>query len=284
MAFLPALASVGASVGSSLLPKLFGKKSSTWRGEKTKIHKLSTLTSSQRDLLRDIIKHPNRSLQTSQYNPLYQKGSKYLGHLLSGNPKLLQAFMAPAMRQFQQQIVPGLAERFSGLDARSSSAFNQAMGQAGAGLAENLAALRANLGMGAANQALQYSQVPFSQNLAARQLALHTPAFGYQVTGGTPGISSGLGNVLGQAAGQGLSSFLGEGGGGGGAGGSPAGGAEAAGAAGGGMGLFGGLGQGLGNVLGGAGQGIGGLVGGLGQGVGGLFGGIGQGLAGLFGG
>lgn len=54
-----------------------------------------------------------------------------------------ETFAAPVKRQFEEQIVPGLAERFSGLGsgAQSSSAFSQALGTAGADLSERLAAM-----------------------------------------------------------------------------------------------------------------------------------------------
>jgi hypothetical protein len=80
---------------------------------------------------------------------------KYLQGILGQNPESMQAFEAPAMRQFQEKILPSIAERFSGLDAQNSSAFAQTLGQAGAGLAENLSAQRANLSSGALKQLLQ---------------------------------------------------------------------------------------------------------------------------------
>ncbi len=62
-------------------------------------------------------------------------------------------FTAPFMRQFQEETVPGLAERFSGLGAgaQSSSAFQQSLGGAAAGLQENLA----SIGAGREDKALQ---------------------------------------------------------------------------------------------------------------------------------
>lgn len=71
----------------------------------------------------------------------------YYKNLLEGDSS---AFEAPLMREFQEQIVPGIAERFSGMGAQRSSAFGQQLGAAGAGLEEKLAALRAGLkGQGA---------------------------------------------------------------------------------------------------------------------------------------
>lgn len=47
---------------------------------------------------------------------------------------------------FEQQTLPSIAERFSGMNGQRSSAFSQALGQAGAGLESNLAAQQAQFG------------------------------------------------------------------------------------------------------------------------------------------
>ena len=72
---------------------------------------------------------------------------KYYQDLLSNNPDAFKAFEAPAMRQFNEQIIPDIAERFSGHGAsgQSSGAFQRALGQAGASLSEQLQAMRAGL-------------------------------------------------------------------------------------------------------------------------------------------
>jgi len=62
-----------------------------------------------------------------------------------------------ARQQFSQQTVPGLAERFTSMGAGSqgSSAFQGALGQAGAGLETGLGALRSQFGMQQAKMGLQ---------------------------------------------------------------------------------------------------------------------------------
>jgi hypothetical protein len=111
-----------------------------------------------------------------QQNPLYQSGASYIQNLLSGSPESTAAFEAPHLRQFNEQTVPMLAERFSGqgAGAQRSSAFQQALGSAGAGLQENLAALRAGLQGQAANQALTYAQQPISNLSGLASLGLGT--------------------------------------------------------------------------------------------------------------
>ena len=116
------------------------------------------------------------------------------------------------MRQFNEQIVPGIAERFSGLGsgAQSSSAFQQALGGAGADLSERLGALRGGLQGQAANQALGYAQQPVSnlQNFLGMQtqaFAPKQPSFGQQL--GT-GLIGGLGTGLGMGGGSLLQKLL----------------------------------------------------------------------------
>ena len=76
-------------------------------------------------------------------------GLDWISKILSGDSEAMSQFEAPFQRQFQQETVPGLAERFagmgSGMGSGSSSAFNQTMGQSGRELSEQLAALRGGL-------------------------------------------------------------------------------------------------------------------------------------------
>lgn len=132
-------------------------------------------------------------------NPLYQSGSNYLQNLLQGGDEAFSAFEAPYKRQFNEQTIPGIAERFSGAGAgaQSSSAFQQALGQAGAGLSENLASLRSGLQMSALPTAFSAAGIPGEQ--AQGLLGLNTQAllpkqqsFWKQfLLGLAPGISSG---------------------------------------------------------------------------------------------
>lgn len=178
-----------------------------------KLKQFETLNSRQKDVLRDLLKHLNISLPSVEEEPLYQQGQQYLSGILSQSPEAMQQFEAPAMRQFNEEIVPGIAERFSGMGARNSSAFQQAMGQAGTGLAERLAAMRANLGMQATQQGLGYALTPFQQALQQQQLTLGrtglglgTAPFGYQAFQGTPGFGSSIAGGLGQGAGAAIGS------------------------------------------------------------------------------
>lgn len=106
--------------------------------------------------------------------PLGQSSASYYQNLLSGSPEAFSAFEAPYKRQFEEETIPGLSERFAGLGALSSSGFQQALGQAGAGLSENLAALRGGLQNQAAGQGMSGLQNLLgmsTQSLVPKQLS-----------------------------------------------------------------------------------------------------------------
>ena len=146
---------------------------------------ISPLSKGQRGVHSQVLQQLMQGLQSGQANiqqsPLYQQGSSFIQSLLSGSPGATQAFTAPAMREFEEQIVPMLAERFSGwgAGAQGSSAFSQALGSAGAGLSERLASLRGQLGLQGAQLGLGYAQQPTSNLLGFSQLGLGTQAQGY---------------------------------------------------------------------------------------------------------
>ena len=105
-----------------------------------KFQQVPTFTGGQQELQNQILQ------QLLQANPqIFQ----YLTSLLSGSPESTAAFEEPYLRQFQQQIVPGIAERFGGAagshGSLSSSGLNQSLAAAGTDLQSNLAALREGL-------------------------------------------------------------------------------------------------------------------------------------------
>lgn len=81
------------------------------------------------------------STLSPQQNDIFNQLSSSLMGQLGGKDK--DTFEAPYLREFWERTIPGLAEKFSGVGAgaQSSSAFTQSLGQAGAGLSENLASL-----------------------------------------------------------------------------------------------------------------------------------------------
>lgn len=195
MGFAALLPSLGLA-GAGALSSLFG------RGKQPSLKKLPTLNKDQQKLLHHILS--GKGMASTAQNPLYQQGIGYLNQILSQDPQMMKQFEAPYMRQFQEQIVPGLAERFAGMGALNSGAFNQSMAQEAGSLSERLASMRAGLGMDAARMGYNYSQLPYQEQMDRNKLGLGTQAFRYVQDPGYEGMGSQLGNVLMRAGGMGL--------------------------------------------------------------------------------
>lgn len=170
-----------------------------------------------------------------QRTPIYNKNQEaILNYLLSRGKAGLedpyagfQPIAQQARTQFEQQTVPGIAERFTsmGSNALSSPSFASQLGQSGAGLEQMLAAMQAQYGQQSQDRALQqlgYGLNPRSQFSPQYQnypqegqggfLSSLLPAL--LQTGGTllGGMFGGpAGAVAGGAAGSGLSSLFGGG-------------------------------------------------------------------------
>jgi hypothetical protein len=132
-------------------------------------------------------------------SPLYQSGSSYLQHLLSGSPNATAEFNAPYLQQFQQQIIPGLSERFAGMGtgagSLNSSAFNQTLAQAGTGLQSTLAQLRQQLMGQASQQALGYAQQPYSNLFNALNIRPYENIYKPATSGAGQSLLSGAGGA-----------------------------------------------------------------------------------------
>lgn len=175
---------------------------------------VSTLNKGQKALFDRYIQGAQQGPSGYFDNPLYQSGANYLQGILSGNPESFAAFEAPAMRQFHQQIIPQIAERFGGIGGLSSSAFQQALGGASVDLSERLAQLRGQLQQGAAGQALQYAGAPLQQgnqllNMETQAFLKKQPAWWQSaLTGLVGGAASAFGGGFGTTIGTGLANKL----------------------------------------------------------------------------
>lgn len=125
----------------------------------------------------------------------YGESTDLLRQLMDPNSEAVSQFTEPYMKQFQQETIPGLAERFSGMGAMggglSSSGFGQSLSAAGGNLQSQLAALKAGLGQQAAGQLMgQYGSM--------MGMGLGTPAFAYQQKGPSAfaGAMGGASNML----------------------------------------------------------------------------------------
>lgn len=131
-------------------------------GSEDKVKQLSSKTPEQMDAIIKMLQ--GGGLEGDE---LYGAGSDWIKKLLGGD---FSAFEAPLMNQFNEQVVPGIAERFAGVGAMSSSGLNQALAQASKGLMTELGAQRAGLMANMVPQALSYAQQPQTNRLAAMQM------------------------------------------------------------------------------------------------------------------
>ncbi len=175
-------------------------------GSPDKLKKVPTGTPEQQGLHNNILQ---QAMGMSQGGGGYNQAQQYYNSLLQPGNDAYQNFAAPYMQQFQEQTLPGIAERFAGAGALSSSGFGQALGGAGAGLQSQLAQLFAQLQSQAAGQQTnQYNQLA--------QTGLNYQPFAYQNKAGSQGmlgpmatgLGAALGGPLGGALGAGISSLF----------------------------------------------------------------------------
>lgn len=115
-------------------------------------------------------------------NQNYQQGSEWLQSLFS-DPEFFKSFEAPLMRQFEEETVPGLANRFAGMGsggALGSTAFRNQLAREGSTLHEKIAALRGGMQQQGVNQSLQYAQQPASNYFQQMQQLLQPTQNVYQ--------------------------------------------------------------------------------------------------------
>jgi hypothetical protein len=146
---------------------------------------------------------PGRTQQfprfTAQQQQLVGNLNPVISNLLSSSSGQNAFNFAPisqkARTNFKTQTVPSLAERFTALGGQNSSAFQGALGQAGSGLEESLAALESKYGL--AQQGNQQQLL-----LALLSLALQ-PQFESAYTPSQPGLIQGAAGALGGLGGLG---------------------------------------------------------------------------------
>jgi len=135
----------------------------------------------------------------------YDLAQNYFNNFLGDNQQqAFDQFSQPYLQQFQEQILPQIAERFAGGGALSSSGFGQALGGAGAGLQAQLAQLFSQLQSQAAGQ-------QYNQHNQLSQTGLNYQPFAYHQQQGSgflapllAGIGAVGGGPFGSAAGQGI--------------------------------------------------------------------------------
>lgn len=169
-------------------------------------------------------------------NQNYQTGQDWLQSMFN-DPEFFNQFEAPMQRQFQEQTIPDLANRFASQGSGGSlgsTGFRNALGRAGVDLQTNIAAMRGGMQQGAIPQLMGYAQQPFQNYQSLLGMATQPTMNQYQppsaglfggiLSGMTSGWAQGAGNKWGQSQaggsnpGQAPSTMSGYSGGGGGSG------------------------------------------------------------------
>lgn len=163
-------------------------------GGQSKMKPVPTMTPEQQALLKQLLGGLGGPMEAGIGN---------LMKILQGGDAAFKEYEAPMMRKFNEEIIPGIGERFAGMGAgaQSSSAFPQALSQASGSLTEALAAQRAGL----QNQAL-------SQLQGLLGMGLNAHPFQYAQSGGGGGLFGammpGIGMGMGQMGGSSLLNWL----------------------------------------------------------------------------
>jgi hypothetical protein len=119
----------------------------------------------------------------------------YYRDLLSNDPETLKQLSAPELRRFNEDIIPGLAEQYSGYGGIGSSGFRNASTNAATDLSERLGAMRANLRQQGAHGLQNIGQ----QGLQQFDQNVYEP--------GTPGLLDYAGQAIGNAGTQAIGGF-----------------------------------------------------------------------------
>jgi len=154
------------------------------RGNDAEVENVSTLRPNQEALHGQSV----RAAQGRGAGGAFGDVADYYRNNLSDNPADFNAFAAPAIRQYHQDIVPGLSEQFAGMGSGglSSSGFRNAQVQGATDLSERLGALRAQLRQQSAQGLMQigqqglqsYSQPMVTQESSPGFLQTVAPAVG----------------------------------------------------------------------------------------------------------
>lgn len=167
--------------------------SNFFMGTPEKHEQISTLLPQQQGLFNQL----QQSGMNRGAGGAFGTSADYYRDLLGNDSQDFQSFAAPQMRQFNEDIIPGLAEQFAGMGSGglSSSSFRNATVNAGTDLAERLGAIRANLRQQGAQGLQNIGQFGLNQFSQDRMVQPGTQGFLSQ-------IAPAAGNLAAQYAGM----------------------------------------------------------------------------------
>lgn len=202
----PAIIMALATVAAPMISKMMGgqgeseKRSSTFNPQQQ-----STLSRAM-----DSIRGMRGGADITQ-NPAYGQGMEWMQSLFN-DPEFFNKFEAPMQRQYEEQTIPDLANRFASMGSGGSlgsTGFRNQLAREGSNLQTNMAAQRGQMQQAAIPQMLGYAQQPASNynqllGITTGQGTLNqyqgpTPGWGGNMMAG---LSGGLSQGLGQYAGQ----------------------------------------------------------------------------------
>lgn len=166
----------------------------------------SSYTSGQRDLNKMMQQYAQGQNYDVTQSPLYGQGVEQMMSLFN-DPSFFQKFEAPALRQFNEEVVPGLANRFASMGSggsMGSTGARNVMAREAQNLSTNLAAQRGQMQMNALPMMMQYAQQPVSNAMNMYNMAMQPMYNMYQPPtagpfgGVTSSILGGAGAKFGQ--------------------------------------------------------------------------------------
>lgn len=142
----------------------------------------STYSKPAQGLFEDIISQLKGGAPNIQQDQGYQQGQNWLQSMFN-DPEFFNSFEAPLQRQFNEQTVPDLANRFAGMGSGGSlgsTGFRNQLAREGSNLSTNIAALRGGMQQNAIPQMLGYAQQPFQNYMTMANQALQPTENKYQ--------------------------------------------------------------------------------------------------------
>ena len=121
----------------------------------------STYLDEQQDLLKNSI---SQGPQDITQNAGYGQSMDWLMSMFN-DPDFFKSFEAPLQRQFEEETIPGLTNRFASMGSGGSlgsTGFRNQMAREGSRLHESIAALRGGMQQQGAGQLMQGAQMPIN--------------------------------------------------------------------------------------------------------------------------
>lgn len=173
-------------------------KFSDWMwGKSAGFEKASPFSQEQQNLLSQLIRQLRGEGEGGGYseNPMERATEEDLMGIISDDPAAWEKYERPHMTKYEEEIIPGLAERYqSDFGGTSNSGFRNAALREGSNLRERLAEQRAKLKHGARQQILDKIK-------QMREMALGKPVNELAYRQSTEGFASGAGKAaIGAAA------------------------------------------------------------------------------------